>query len=153
MEAYDAEIVFTSRIVNRQQPDANQMTKSVCHGRVAEGTGSLYLIFSGTVAEAGPVDYTIKISGNRREALIRRKGSLPLRQPLFVGEPMPGTYETPFGKLATEATALKIEALWNRETCFGTAALVYELILQGQYAGKFRLDFRFTGNKQGRSDN
>lgn len=147
METHDAEIVFTSRIVSRQQPDANQITKSVLRGRIAEGAGSLYLIFSATVPEAGSVDYTIKLSGDGREALIRRKGAVPLRQPLFVGEPMRGTFETPFGKLETEATALKIKSSWDRETRSGTAGLVYEMTLQGEYVGRFRLDFRFTGMK------
>ncbi|MDD9148281.1 MULTISPECIES: DUF1934 domain-containing protein [unclassified Sporolactobacillus] len=152
MKTHEAEIVFTSRTMNRQQPDADQMTKSVLRGRIAEGAGSLYLIFSAAVPEAGPADYTIKISGDGREALIRRKGAVPLRQPLFVGTPAEGTYETPFGKLKTEATALKIESSWDRETRSGTAGLIYEMMLEGQYSGRFRLDFRFRGMKQSTDD-
>ncbi|RYM05544.1 DUF1934 domain-containing protein [Sporolactobacillus sp. THM7-7] len=150
MEAFDVKIVFTSRIVNRQHPAANQMTQSVLPGRVTEGAGSLYLTFSDYIEEAGEADYTIKIKED--EAMVRRKGALPMRQRLFIGQPMPGTYEAPYGTIVSEATALKIEAFWDRSRRFGEARLVYEMVLGGQYVGQCRLDFRFTGDTRAVSE-
>ncbi|RYL95104.1 DUF1934 domain-containing protein [Sporolactobacillus sp. THM7-4] len=142
METFDVDILFTSRIVNMDQPGASQITRSTLHGRIAEGAGSLYLIFSDTVEEIGAVDYTIKINGD--EALIRRTGAVPMRQPLFIGKPMNGTYEGPYGTMATEATAQRIEATWDRKIGSGAASLVYDMTLQGEYVGQCRLDYRYT---------
>lgn len=136
------EIMLTSRVVDRQHPNANQITKSVHNGKIIEGARSLYLIFSDKIEEAGDVDYTIRISEN--DALIRRKGALPFRQPLVVGMTLPGTYEAPYGTLRTEATALKIEAAWDRQAGSGRARFVYEMALQGQYIGRFTIDYVYA---------
>lgn len=142
METHDINLVFTSRTENEGLPEADGETRSVLQGRLAEGAGGLYLFFSDRIEHSGKANYTIKIGDG--EALLRRAGDLPLRQPLFLGKRMAGSCELPIGQVTTEATAEKIEAAWDRKSGSGAAKLVYELKLQGQFAGKFYLDFRYN---------
>ncbi|WP_010630646.1 DUF1934 domain-containing protein [Sporolactobacillus vineae] len=138
MKTHNVRIIFTSRTAEDMAP----ATRSVVDGRLGEGAAGLYLFFSDTVAGAGDVKYTIKIGPD--EALLRRSGILALRQPLFLGKRVAGSCVLPAGPVGTQAVAEKIDGSWDSGSATGTASLVYELSLQGQYAGKFYLDFHFA---------
>lgn len=138
MNVHQVSIVFTSRSANGDQP-VRSVRRS---GQIAEGADGFYLLFQDTVEEAGTVDYSIKF-GNR-EALIRRKGALPLRQPLALGVSMEGSYQSPFGTLPTEAVARRIEADWDAAKGQGRATLSYELTMQQEPAGNFEMIFSFS---------
>lgn len=142
-------LIFTSRTVDGGLPEASSQTRSVLQGRLAEGTGGLYLFFTDKIEGTGEADYTVKIGND--EALLRRSGTLPLRQPLFLGKPASGSCELPLGSVPTEAKAKKIEAVWDSDNGTGAANLIYELKLQGQYAGTFDLNFRYSDLKHGKN--
>lgn len=138
MKTRNVRITFTSRTAEHAAPD----TRSVADGRLGEGADGFYLFFSDSVAGAGKAKYIIKISSG--EALIRRSGALPLRQPLFLGKRAGGRCELPVGPVQTQAIAEKIDGSWDPGSGTGTVSLVYELTLQGEAAGKFYLDFQFA---------
>ncbi|MCO7176297.1 DUF1934 domain-containing protein [Sporolactobacillus kofuensis] len=141
MKTRDAEIVFTSRIdSNEQQPGQLQKTTARLNGRIGKSASSLYLTYNDRIAE-GYADYTIRISG--QEALILRKGAMPMRQPLRLGISMDGTYETAYGVLSTTATAEKIETVFDSSTRAGSVRLVYALTMQGQSTGICTLDYHY----------
>lgn len=141
MKTRNAEIVFTSRMNGHGQSDQEQKTTAVLRGQIGVSGSSLYLSFSDKIADVGPADYTVRISGN--EALILRKGALPMRQPLLLGTTMDGTYETAFGLMETKATAEKIETVSDSSGNSGSVHLVYELNMQGQSVGKLTLDYHY----------
>jgi Uncharacterized protein conserved in bacteria len=138
MKTHDVRIIFTSRMSEGTKP----VIRSEVKGRLGEGAAGIYLFFSDPGADGGIAQYTVKISPG--EALLRRSGALPLRQPLFVGKRVAGSCVLPIGPVGTEAVAEKIVGCWDSGSGTGTASLVYELTLQGQYAGKFYLDFHYS---------
>ncbi|MFT8319256.1 MAG: DUF1934 domain-containing protein [Sporolactobacillus sp.] len=144
MQVHPAKIIFTSRLENAvQSNESNNSPRSVVvRGRIAEGVDGLYLLFSDTVDEAGSLDYSIKLGKN--EALIQRKGILPLHQPLTIGAVRSGQYGSPLGELPMEALARQIQSSWDAETGRGEARLIYDLTLQKERVGRFHMTFTFS---------
>lgn len=139
MKVHNVGIAFTSRVTDREQPGGDRVIKNRFSGRLAEGADGLYLIYSDAADEA---DYMIKIGED--EALIRRRGRSPLRQPLMLGIPARGSCQLLPGILETEAVAEKIKASWDAIVGSGTATLIYEMKLQGRHAGRFRIDYVYS---------
>ncbi|SFG23276.1 DUF1934 domain-containing protein [Sporolactobacillus nakayamae] len=139
MKTRDAEIVFISRICDPGQSRQQQKTTAVLQGRVGRSGSSLYLVFSAEIADVGPADYTIRVSG--KEALIIRKGASPMRQPLMIGQTMTGTYGTQIGHMETKATTEIIDSDTSDDS--GVVRLVYDLSVAGQSVGKVMLDYRY----------
>ncbi|WP_353948913.1 DUF1934 domain-containing protein [Sporolactobacillus sp. Y61] len=132
MTSQEIEIEWVSRIPGSRSP-----LRMSLRGRLKEGTDGFYL----TYRAEGASQYIIKFT--KGEALIRRRGQYPLRQPLKLGKSLHGKLGTPSGNLATEAAAESITATWSPESGSGAAGLVYRLNIQGEDAGTFRITWSF----------
>ncbi|MFD2695470.1 DUF1934 domain-containing protein [Sporolactobacillus shoreicorticis] len=141
MKTRDAEIVFISRMNDPDELKCQQQTTTVVQGKVGESGSSLYLVFSAKIADVGQADYTIRVGGN--EALILRKGALPMRQPLMVGQIVAGTYDTAYGRMETKAAAETIDSIIDASGDSGSIRIVYALSIQGQSVGKMVLDYHY----------
>ncbi|GAY74730.1 DUF1934 domain-containing protein [Sporolactobacillus inulinus] len=141
MQTQDAEIVFTSTIDDPSDPGNRQTIAQVIQGKIGKSGSSLYLVFSAEIADVGLADYTIRV-GNE-EALILRKGALPMRQQLVIGQSIKGSYESQFGRMETQATAKRIETTCDPAGRCGSVHLVYELLIQEQSVGKATMEYRY----------
>ncbi|MCQ2010768.1 DUF1934 domain-containing protein [Sporolactobacillus sp. STSJ-5] len=144
MKTRNAEIVFTSRMSDPGESNRQQKTTTVVRGKVGESGSSLYLVFSAKIADVGQADYTIRVSGS--EALILRKGALPMRQPLMVGQTIAGTYDTEYGRMETKAAAETIDSITDSSGDSGSVRIVYALSIQGQSVGRMTLDYHYRAS-------
>ncbi|MCL1631291.1 DUF1934 domain-containing protein [Sporolactobacillus sp. CPB3-1] len=128
-----AEIIFTSKINDDNDSTlVQEMTRHI-RGRMGKSGSSLYLIFSTAMGDLGCCDYIIRVGGS--EALILRKGPVPMRQPLLVGHARTGTYDAGYAKMETRAVAEKIETRFSEEQGAGSVLLIYQLTMQEQRVG------------------
>ena len=104
-----------------------------------------YLRYEEEMEGIGPVHHTIKIKGD--EALILRKGSVSMRQPLKIGEALEGTYQSPIGMMQTCTKMNQCGADWKASKGTGYLTLGYHLDLQGQAVGQFKLTFKLREAK------
>lgn len=105
----------------------------------------VYVLFTETLEGVGEVNTTLKIGTS--EMLILRSGSVSMRQVYIYGQKTEGTYEMPFGKLATEVQTHHLAVLWEDSGRAGRVQFGYDLKLQGEEAGQYHITIAIEEEK------
>lgn len=105
----------------------------------------IYVLFTEKLEEMGEVNTTLKIGDS--EMLILRSGSVSMRQVYIYGQMTEGTYEMPFGKMATEVQTHHLAALWEDNGRSGRIQFGYDLKLQGEEAGRYDITIAIEEEK------
>lgn len=85
--------------------------------------------------EEGSIRTIVKMAAD--EALILRSGAIKMRMPFRLHKKMFGSYEMPFGRFETTATAKSIELGQ------GFFNILYDFSMQGNPAGTYHLEITF----------
>ena len=111
-------------------------------GSCVEKGNSHYLRYE-EVQEDLQIQTTIKL--NESNSFIMRKGGVNMRLPLNPDLRENGHYESPFGSLplTTDTHQLAIEVV-QREKVSGQFKTQYDLIIDGNSVGHYKLDIQFT---------
>jgi uncharacterized beta-barrel protein YwiB (DUF1934 family) len=96
--------------------------------------------------EIGKVSTTIKLSSDG--ALILRSGAMNMRMTFRQQQTMPGTYQTPYGTMQTEAHTQQLSFFSQPEITEGLVELIYDLTIQGSLAGTYHLNITYKEEGQ-----
>lgn len=91
--------------------------------------------------EVGKVTTTIKLS--KDGASILRSGALNMKMTFQKQLTMPGTYQSPYGTMQTEAHTHQLSYHFQPEIKEGSVELVYDLTIQGSLAGTYHLNITY----------
>ena len=96
--------------------------------------------------EIGKVSTTIKLSSEG--ALILRSGAMNMRMTFKKQQTMPGTYQTPYGTMQTEAHTQSLTYSFQPEIKEGSVQLIYDLTIHGSLAGTYHLNITYKEEGQ-----
>ncbi len=99
-----------------------------------------YVTFTEKLEGLGDVKTVLKVAAD--EVTVMRKGPIEMRQVFQYGTVTEGAYDTPYGKLKTEAKTDHIEVKWQEEAAAHerkrhTIDFGYDLHLAGSSAGRY----------------
>lgn len=136
-EQMTVKITVNTTIQNGQEKETYEL---ITFGQYIPKTNSTFLRYEEYIEE-NKVKTTVKVSG--QEGSILRKGSINMRLPFLENQTLTGNYETPFGTLQMETTTQKINHTFDQDKQKGNIDLVYDLSIQGSYAGTYNLQISF----------
>ncbi|RSL30472.1 DUF1934 family protein [Salibacterium salarium] len=120
---------------NIQQQGEKDQVNLQAKGDVYQKNNYTYVNFKEDLDDIGQVSTVLKIG--ERELTVIRSGPVSMRQRYLSGERTEGTYETPYGKLITEAETDQVAVMWSDSGSTGRIQFGYDLTLQGSVAGRY----------------
>lgn len=123
-----------------QQNNEQEAYELMVFGRYQKTESASFLRYD-EVLEEGTVTTTVKITDEG--ALILRSGALKMRMTFQENQTMPGTYQSPYGIMQTEAITKQLEHSFNPLTNEGNLNLLYDLNIQGTKAGTYHLKITY----------
>ncbi|MFB4163529.1 DUF1934 domain-containing protein [Alteribacillus sp. JSM 102045] len=126
------EVKMTTNI--RQQGEKDQVNLEA-KGELYKKNNFTYVNFKEELDEIGEVSTVLKVG--EQEITVIRSGSVAMRQLYQYGEITEGSYETPYGKLITEAETDQVAVMWSDSGKTGRIQFGYDLTLQGSAAGRY----------------
>lgn len=96
--------------------------------------------------ETGKVDTIVKMK--EREVYIMRSGNVSMRQLYRKGEETVGTYDTGYGPLKIVAKTTQVDLDYKVSPIKGKLTLSYQLNVQNEPSGRFRMTVMFRENKE-----
>ncbi len=127
--------IYVEMTTNISQEGQKDQINLEAAGELYRKNDFIYVTFTETLKDIGEVNTLLKV-GDEQITVIR-KGAVSMRQPFFLGEVTSGSYETPFGKLATEANTDQVSIHWSDDGNKGDISFGYDLTLQGSAAGRY----------------
>jgi uncharacterized beta-barrel protein YwiB (DUF1934 family) len=109
---------------------------------IEKGTHS-YLKYD-EIQEEQTIKTTVKMG--LKEALVLRSGGINMRLPFLLGEDQTGSYEGEYGSLMVKTKTRQMTFEKSEQT--GHFIVQYELIIDGQPIGDYKLEFQYTEESQ-----
>ena len=123
-----------------KQGNETQSYQLTTFGRFQQTDTSSFLRYEEEL-EVGKVTTTIKLTS--QGALILRSGALNMRMTFKKQQTMPGTYQTPYGTMQTEAHTQQLSYFFQPEIKEGSVNLIYDLTIQGDFSGTYHLNITY----------
>ena len=118
----------------RQQGEKDQVQLQA-RGELYKKNNTTYVKFTEDLEDIGKVSTLLKVG--EQEITVIRSGAVEMRQLYQYGEKTEGSYETPYGKLKTEADTDQVAVMWSDSGRTGRIQFGYDLTLQGTVAGRY----------------
>ncbi|MBB6445535.1 uncharacterized beta-barrel protein YwiB (DUF1934 family) [Bacillus benzoevorans] len=117
----------------------------ITFGEYIRKTSSIFLRYDEAMEE-GSVQTTVKIAEG--EGSILRNGAVKMRLPFQKNKQLTGSYETPYGTMEMGTKTSRIHHQFNESRRQGEIDILYDLKMQGSYAGTYHLLITFEEEKK-----
>ena len=96
--------------------------------------------------EEGIVKTIIKMTD--QDGLILRSGAVKMRLPFKLNSELRGSYDTPYGVFELITLTKTLTHQLDEQTSMGSIELLYDLNMQGAYAGTYHLSITFKEEEE-----
>ncbi|MFB5664180.1 DUF1934 domain-containing protein [Alteribacillus sp. HJP-4] len=127
--------VAVQMTTNIRQKEEKDQIRLEAKGVLYQKNNWTYVTFKEELEDIGEVQTVLKVGES--EITVLRSGSVTMKQQYHYGERTEGTYETPYGKLSTEADTDQLAVMWSDTGKTGRIQFGYDLTLQGTVAGRY----------------